>query len=276
MGGSSRKKQTQDSTQTFAPPAWARPLFEQGAKQAQDLYNSGAGGNVYQGQRVADLSEASRGGLDTLGQAAAGFGRLAGANGLGQPTAAQSNLSDIASGKYLREGSPYYQDRLNSAIDQMSAKVNSQMSGAGRYGSGANSDILAKNAGSMLLSGLDNDYGRAMGNMLSANSQIDAANQGAVNSAGNYLRGWSSAGAAQMLGGRAADANNQARLDAARDKWDEQDNSGWRRLGYLQDAAKGFAGPYGTQTGHNVTTQKERGNPWTLGSGMLGGLGRKI
>jgi len=276
MGGSSRKKQTQSSIQTSAPPKWAQPLFEQGAKQAQDLYNSGAGGNVYQGQRVADLSNVSRSGVDTIGAAASGFGNLAGQMQLGAPTAAQSNLSDMASGKYLREGNPYYQDRLNSAIDQMSAKVNSQMSGAGRYGSGANSDILAKNAGSMLMSGLDADYNRAMQNMLSADSQIDSARQGAADTAGNYLRNWAGTGAAQLAGGRAIDANNQAQLDAAREKWEDQDNRGWKRLGLLQDAAKGFAGPYGVQTGQSTTKQVDRANPWDTAGKVLGGIGRKM
>ena len=36
------------------PPAWATPLFKESASEAQKIYDSGAGGNVYQGQTVAD------------------------------------------------------------------------------------------------------------------------------------------------------------------------------------------------------------------------------
>ncbi|KAA6404614.1 tail fiber domain-containing protein [Candidatus Tokpelaia sp.] len=273
MGGSS-KQQKQSSTQTSSPPAWAMPLFRQGAKDAQNFYQSGQGGNVYQGQRVADLSRETQSGLQGLQQALSGFGNNALQSRLGQPTAAQSNLADMASGSYLQQGNPYYRERLNEAANEMAAKVNSQMSGAGRYGSGANSNILAKNTAAMMVNGLNTDYDRAMQNMLAANGQIDSANQGALNSAGNYLRNWSGAAEAQMQGGRVVDDNAQDKLAAAQQKWEEEDNKGWRRLGYLQDAAKGLAGNYGTQTSKSSTSMSDRNNPWNM-VGSLGGLTRK-
>jgi len=273
MGGSSRK-QTQTSVQTSKPPAWAAPLFRQGAQDAQNLYQSGQGGNVYQGQRVADLSKETQSGLHGLQQALDGFGNPALQGLLGQKTAAQSNLADMASGSYLQQGNPYYREQLNAAVNDMAARVNSQMAGAGRYGSGANSNILAKNTASMMLSGLNADYDRAMQNMLAANGQIDSANQGALNSAGNYLRNWSGAADAQLQGGRAVDGNAQDRLAAEQQKWQEEDDKGWRRLGYLQDAAQGFAGNYGTQTGKSSTTMRDSNNPWNM-AGSLSGLTRK-
>lgn len=274
MGGKAKKKQTQSSVQSSRPPAWAMPLFQQGAADAQDLYQSGQGGNVYQGKRVADLGEETQSGLKGLGQALGGFSDGGLRSRLGQKTAAESNLADMASGAYLREGSPYYRQRLDNEVNAMAAKVNSQIAGAGRYGSGAHSDILAKNTNAMLLEGLDKDYGRAMQNMLAANSQTDSAGQGALNSAADYLRNWSGAANAQMLGGRIADAQAQNKLDAERDKWEEEDNKGWRRLDYLQNAAKGFAGDYGVKTMNSAATASERRNPWALG-GALGGLTRK-
>lgn len=274
MGGKAKRKQTQSSTQTNSPPAWAVPLFQQGAKDAQDLYQSGAGGNVYQGKRVTDLSGETQSGLKGLQQALDGFADSGLQSGLGKPTAAQNNLADMAAGNYLSQGNPYYRERLDQAVGDMAAKVNSQMSGAGRYGSGANSDILAKNSSAMLLDGLDKDYSRAMQNMLAANEQIDSANQGALNSAGNYLRNWSNGAQAQMQGGRIKDGNAQDKLNAAQQKWEEEDNKGWRRLDYLQNAAKGFAGNYGTQTTNSTNMISDKRNPWdTVGS--LSGLTRK-
>lgn len=274
MGGKSTKKQTQSATETSAPPAWAMPLFSQGAQEAQRLYNSGQGGNAYQGRRVADLGAQTQSGLSGLSAAAQGFGQSGLAQGLGQPTAAQSNLADMASGAYLSQGNPYYRDRLNEAVGEMSAKVNSQMSGAGRYGSGANADILAKNAANMMLSGLDSDYNRAVQNMIGANAQIDNAKTNAQDSAGAYLRNWSDAAQAQMLGGKLADANEQAKLSAAQNKWEEEDNSGWKRLGLLADAAQGFAGSYGTKTSKNTAKITGRQSPWET-AGALSGLTRK-
>lgn len=274
MGGRSVKKQSQSSVQTSKPPAWAQPLFEQGAKDARDLYQSGKGGNVFQGKRVADLGAATQRGLQGLSQALDGFSDNAAQEQMGRPTAAQSNLADMAAGAYLRQGNPYYQERLNNAVNDMASKVNSQMSGAGRYGSGANSNILAKNTSAMLLSGLENDYNNAMQNMLSANKQIDSSNQNALQATGDYLRSRSNAAEAQMRGGITADNNEQDKLDAARQIWEEEDNKGWRRLGLLQDAAQGFSGDYGTKTGNGQSRISAGRNPWEK-IGGLSGLTRK-
>lgn len=237
MGGSRNGKggsrQSETTMQTSAPPAWALPLFQKGAGDAIRIYNPGKGGNVYQGQRVADLSEATRSAVSGLQKTADAFSNP-GLQGLatGQTSAAK-NLADMAAGASLKQGSPYYRDRLNEEIGAMAAEVNSQMSGAGRYGSGANSQVLAKNASSMLLNGLENDYNRAMQTMLAANSQIDAANQNRLNAAGNYLRNQSAAHGAALDGGQLLDHNAQDKQNAAWQKWSEEDNREWNRLDSL-------------------------------------------
>lgn len=279
MGGNSSgkggSKQKQTTVQTSAPPSWALPLFLQGASDATRIYNSGKGGNVYQGRRVADLSDATRNAISGLQDAANAFNnpdltRLA----TGQTSASQ-NLADMASGQYLRQGNPYYRDRLNNEISTMAAQVNSQMSGAGRYGSGANADVLARNASSMLQSGLENDYNRTMQNMLAANGQIDAANENRLNAAGSYFRNQSVAHGAALGGGQLLDRHAQDGLEADWQKWSEEDNREWNRLNLLQQAASGFSGNYGTQSGRGQGRTQQAVSPWQTARAVgdtLGGL----
>ncbi len=61
-------KSTKTSTEN-KPPAWAQPLFEQSAAEAQRLYDSGAGGNTYLGSTVAPLSNTTMQGVNQLTQA---------------------------------------------------------------------------------------------------------------------------------------------------------------------------------------------------------------
>jgi hypothetical protein len=61
MGGKS-------STQTTSnePPKWAKPLFVKSAGVAEDLFDSGSGFNVYDGQTIADHSAGTQAGLEGL------------------------------------------------------------------------------------------------------------------------------------------------------------------------------------------------------------------
>lgn len=242
---STSSKQTSENK----PPAWAQPLFVKSASEAQKIYDSGAGGNVYQGQTVAGLGDKTQAGISGV-QGVAGS--------LPQSSAAQSYLTDYASGKYLQEGNPYYRDRLANEISDSNAMIQSQFSGSGRYGSGANTNALAKNTQNMLLSGLEADYNRAQANQLSATQQIDNSRNALFQ---NQL-----AGQQALVGaGQLEDANKQAQLTADFTKWQSQDMQPWTRLGLLQSAAAGAAGNYGT----NTQTSRTPFNPLSA----VGGLG---
>ncbi len=216
---------------TNSPPEWAKPLFEKSATQAEALYDSGAGGNVYQGQTVAGLGNTTQQGISNVTSAV---------DSLPSSTASQNYLKDYASGKYLADGNPYYKTRLNNEIADSNALVQSAFSGAGRYGSGANQSTIADNTSNMLLSGLESDYNRQQQNQLTAVNQIDAANS-------NLYQNQLSGAQAQISSGQIQDQNQQNQLDAAQQKFLAEDNKDWTRLGLLQSAASGSAGNYGTQ-----------------------------
>ena len=221
MGGKSSKQTTEQK-----PPKWATPLFQQSASEAQKIYDSGAGGNVYQGETVAGLGDTTKQGIAGIQSAASGF------NNQG----VQNNLTDWASGKNVLSN-PHFNEALQGQLDDTAAQVQSQFSGSGRYGSGANTNALTSRLGNIRASALSDQYNRDVGNMFTA---------------GNALTNWNQAnlGAQQAVtnAGQLEDQARQAKLTADFTKWQSEDMQPWTRLGLLQSAAAGSAGNYGTNT----------------------------
>lgn len=227
MGGKSSTQKTENM-----PPAWAVPLFQKSATEAQKIYDSGAGGNVYQGKTVADLGSTTMQGIN---------GMQGVVSGLPSSTSSAKNLGDMASGAFLRDGNPYFNDMLSNQLDKTASRIQSQFAGSGRYGSGANTSVLSNELGGIAANTLYNQYNQDANRMLSANSQIDAANS-------NLFRDQLAGNQSVIDAGRIQDANEQAKLTADFTKWQSEDMQPWTRLGLLQSAAAGSAGNYGTNT----------------------------
>lgn len=269
---------TTKSTQESKPPAWAQPLFEQSAQEAQGLYNSGSGGNNYAGSTVSDLSGTTMSGINSLAQAGANT-NTAGTRpllqGLGAaatgPSYAEQNLSGLASG----QDNPYFEQALSGQLGKTASQVQSQFSGAGRYGSGANVGALTSELGNIRSSALSNQWNQNIQNQLAATGQMDSAKQAglglglsATNAMGaqdqqQFQNALTGAGATLQAGGL-LDTQAQKQLSDQISQWYGQDNQDWNRLGLLQSAAAGAAGQYGTQSGTSSTS-----NP----AAVLGGLG---
>ena len=56
MGGGMKGTQKQSTSQSSAPPAWAKPLLERTAADAMKMYSSGQGYNTYRGPTQAEFS----------------------------------------------------------------------------------------------------------------------------------------------------------------------------------------------------------------------------
>jgi len=277
---------TSKTTTESKPPAWAQPLFTQSASEAQNLYNSGAGGNVYQGSTVAPLSDTTMYGINALSQAGNNSDTSSPTRPLYQgigaasvaPSYSEQNLNNMANGSYLESGNPYYMQNLQSNIDRSNALLRSQFSGMGRYGSNANQDVIDRNTKNMLFQGLENDWNRNQQNMLTANSYMDQARNQGLNRAldvtnqlygqnqNDFSNAITGANAINSAGGM-LDAQAQKNLADEVNKYYALDNADWNRLGMLQQAAAGAAGNYGTQN----STQRTSGLGG-LGS-ILGGVG---
>lgn len=257
-----------ETKQTNEPPSWARPLFEQSAQDAQQLYNDKSGYNVYQGQTLAPQSASTLEGMNRLEQSAGTLQGLANdsVNTLGQFDASYNKLEDTASGRML-DSNPYFDKVVDRASRDTAAMVNSSMAGAGRFGSGAHTGVLTDKIG-----GLQDQ-------MRSANYQFERGNQlNAINNqaaiTGNKLTGIGASMGMQAApanalaqAGAQRDAYSQAQLNDEMQKFYAEDMQDWTRLGALQSAAAGAAGDYGTMT--NMTKQTQPMNPMQI----IGGLG---
>lgn len=91
------------------------------------------------------------------------------------PTASERNLGGMASGSYLQNGNPYFTEMLNNQMDKAAAKIQSQFSGSGRFGSGANTNVLADTLGGLSTNALYNQFNQDTQNMLAANNMIDSS-----------------------------------------------------------------------------------------------------
>jgi hypothetical protein len=256
------------STQTNAPPAWAQPLFSQSATEAQNLYNSGAGGNTYAGSTVSPLSDTTMTGIGSLATAGSNTNTAGtrplyqgiGASAVG-PSYSEQNLSRIASGA----DNPYFEQALEGQLGKTASQVQSQFSGAGRYGSGANVGALTDSLGGIRSSALSNQWNQDIQNRLAASGQMDAAKQSGLGlglQATNAMAGQDqqqfqnalTGAGAQLQAGGLLDTQAQRQLSDDVSRWYAQDNQDWTRLGLLQQAAAGAAGDYGTQTGHSSSS----------------------
>ena len=268
------------STTSNEPPSWAKAGFQEAGQQAQNLYNSGVGGNTFMGSTVAPLSDTTMQGLNATVNAGAnydtsgsrplfqGIGAGAGQvyNEASAPSSAQSNLTNFANGNYLDPASnPYYSSALKNALTSAGNQVQSQFSGAGRLGSAADTNALGNTLGNIAVNAANNQYNANLNTMLGANSAIDSANNanratqlsalGAGQTAANSIASLDQQGFQNALtganaitsAGQTIDSQSQKNLNDLVNQFYSLDNADWNRLGMFESALAGSAGNYGTQ-----------------------------
>lgn len=259
MGGG--KNNNDEVKQTTEPWSGVRPFLKSGYQDAQNLYKQGAP-DYYPGQIIAPMSGYTKGSLDAMAQRAAAGSDLT--------RAAQGQLTDTLSGKYLEQGNPYLQNAITAATrpvinaynDQIAPGLASDFSSAGRYGSGAHA-LASADAGAQM------------------QAQIgDIASQMAYQNYGderqNQIRGMLFAPelAQQdyrdiaMLGqaGAGYDQYNQSLIDADIQKYNYQQNKDWN---FLND----YIGLLNGATGSSSTTTQpvQSGGIGGAATGALGG-----
>ncbi|GAA4665793.1 tail fiber domain-containing protein [Bartonella pachyuromydis] len=264
--------QVQTTTQTNAPPAWAADIFKKASGQALDLYNKGIGGNVYQGERVAGLGSITQNALTGLQQAASQYNNPALTQWFNTPTQSAYNLLGMAKGDWIG-GNSKFNAALQNALSQTSDAINQSMSGAGRYGSGAHTGVLADELGALATKASAEQYNQDVRNMMNANQMIDRSLYDQVNAANNYYQGQSNAQSNALKGGLIQDMNRQNMLDAQRQKWEEQDNQEWNRLEQLLRVGTQAAGNYGTTSGKSTTMPSVIKDPLRDAQQVLGLVG---
>lgn len=156
-GGSS----STSSSVTGSAQDWAKPYATSQAANTMDVFNR----NQSQLQGLADDVYRTVPGL------AQRF-----ASGSPSVKAAQGYNTDVLSGKYLT-GNPQLQAMIDAAKRGVTDSVDSQFSSAGRYGSGAFTDVLSRNLAEAEAGLRYTDYNNQMGRMDTAASQAPALSQ---------------------------------------------------------------------------------------------------
>lgn len=222
-----------------------------------------AGPPSYYPQRtIAPMSGYTRGALNSLAARAK--------QGSGVLNAAQKNVQDTLSGKYLRGGNPAFEGAVAAATRPMIENyqnnvipmMDSQFSAAGRYGSGAQALASSQAA---------NDLNTQIGDVASQMRYQNYADE-----RNNQIRGALMApGLAQadyydieQLGraGAGFDQYNQSKINAAIDRWNFKNNAKW-------DQTKDFIGLLQGQSGGTQVRSGDGGSDNGWGGIFTGALG---
>ncbi|MCZ2203722.1 tail fiber domain-containing protein [Bartonella sp. A05] len=265
----------QTTTQTNAPPIWAEDILKQSAEAALDLYNKGIGRNVYQGERHAGLSDTTQNAITALENAANQHNNPTLNQWLNEPTQSTHNLSSMAEGNWIGKNSKF-NEALNNALNKTSDAINQSMAGAGRYGSGAHTSVLADELGGLATKAIAQQYNQDVNNMMNANQIIDRSRRDQVNAANAYYQGQSNAQSNALKGGMVRDLDRQNALDVERNKWIEQDNQAWNQLEKLLRVGNATSGNYRTKTGQTTTISSGTQNSLKNAQKLLGLFGSII
>jgi hypothetical protein len=244
----SGKQSTQTATNTSEPWAEQKPYITGAFSDAKKLYDA-PGPSYFPGSTVAGFSPEQTKSFDmTMARATEGNKTMNAAEGWAQDTLA---------GKY--SGDPYQGQVFNNISSQVMPKVNSQFTGAGRYGSGAHAgtatraltESFAPYASQMYQQGMDRM--QAAAGMAPMFAQDDYNDIGAIQGVGDMK---------QRLA--------QGEIDDAKARYDYAQDLPANKLGQYM----GFiGGNYGGTT--TSATPYYKPSPWSqaLGAGLsLGGL----
>nr|WP_321482337.1 hypothetical protein [uncultured Cohaesibacter sp.] len=104
---------------------------------------------------------------DLMGEANTAFGNQYDAyNGLGSDM-----MNSMAKGGQIGANNANLMKALEGGADQIATKVNQIASASGRYGSGTNQDVMAKNVGDYYSNALTGQYNQDVNNMMGASNQ---------------------------------------------------------------------------------------------------------
>ena len=173
--------------------------------------------------------------------------QMAGIQGLQQGSQqANSTLQDLMGGG----PNPYLGDLFKQGSRDIENNVNFQFSRAGRYGSGAQTDVLSRNMGDLWTNLAGAAYENDQNRRLSAVDRIGSVNKDII-------------GAGQML-----QDQQQRELDDQIQKWNYDQNANRANIEWLNSIASGQGGLGSTQTGPNPNYRSATDNLFGLASSL--------
>lgn len=188
------------TTGTTEPWSEAQPALELGLKDATNLYKSGTGFQPYTGSTVVPFADQTVAGMEGIQGNALnalsgpnafdkGFDFFGGQFDNGGLSADQRGVADqyrnTASGAELLNTSPEFNNVLERVLGDARTGIDLSMSGAGRYGSGAHTDVLADTLGGVSSQARLGEYERQLGRMDNARTSLaNLGQQGITNQFG--------------------------------------------------------------------------------------------
>lgn len=266
MTGSSKTTTSSNS----APWKEAQPALKQGIGEAQNLYNSGTGAQVYGGSTVIPWNGDTQNGMDVTSRSAYAnvdgrglSGQYQGVINNGGYNAGQlealNNTRKVANGAFNINEDPGFQQ----VVDQATNSVNSNASAAGRYGSGTNQQLLGSTIGDLGARQFQNWQTRKD----AANSNLFNMGQTGFGQLGQAYSGMQAPVQDLMkIGGMQEDLATRQMNDKLR-VFNENQNRPWEQLSRLQAISSGAG-----QLGGSQTQTQPGQNPFlsALGYGMTG------
>jgi hypothetical protein len=289
------------TTQTNDPWAPAQPFLQDIMQKSQNLYTGDVGYQPYLGKTQAEISPKTQWAMDTVHDIASaepyGSKALQEARGLSKLMVQNGGLSqgqmgtvipgmEKAAGQFQSiyddatgTENPYLQAILEANNRRISDKVNSGMSGAGRYGSGAHTDVLTRALAESANPILAEDYAarqnrrlQANQGMLGAYGQMDDTYSGGLGRALQYAGMIPSLDAARYAGaervgqlGAYEMGREQDEINSLIERWNLAESRPWEQLARYAGSIGGMGGLGGTQ----VTQRPSNAAP--LGQTVMGG-----
>lgn len=187
------------TTSNSAPWKNAQPFLQNTMEMTDKWLKNPMSSQIYGGSTVTPFSSQTLAGMNSQQKFAQGAGqnmqnRMGGIINNGgfnsQQQQAMGAYQRFLDPKMLGKGNPYLQDALANANDQIGTGINTAMSGAGRYGSGAHQATLAKAIGENSTNALFGQYNQDVNNMMgAAGSLFNAGQQGIGNMSSAYTAG---------------------------------------------------------------------------------------
>ena len=153
-----------NTTTTVNPPAYAAPYLAYGANEAQRLYDMGGGFNYFPEHMVAGFSPEQQMAMTLQTNRALSGSPLT--------REAQDLSLNTLRGDFLSGNNPFFKEAV---LDPITQDVQSTFSRAGRLGSGANQDVLARSLATPLMQNFENERARQNA-MIGAAPELARAN----------------------------------------------------------------------------------------------------
>jgi len=280
MSSGGQQPVTQQTTQTRDPWAAAQPNLTSALGSAASSFFGDVGYQPWTGATQAPVNQLQQYGLtDMQNIAGSQPGGSAGVNAgraLGQNMIQNQGLSPELRSLYEQaqgDQNPYLQNILDTSNRQISNKIGSSMSGAGRYGSGMHTDVAARAMAEAADPVLAQDYARRQ-------QQMQGIAEGGLQRAGQWSQLMPTldearyAPAQQLMAlGQFGQERDQRAIDDQIKLYNAQQARPWEQLARFNAISSGAGGLGGTQFGTQTTPINQPSTLQRLFGGAAAGAG---